>query len=161
MNRFASLFFLVFGLVLTNFLPFSAATAPNSPADPAVVGRIDQFLKICTANPDMLQAGLQVVAAGLVHNSKLDPNNPSQLNRDSLNFSFKKAFANAKFYDPRIVRVAEMGVTAIGHGETASRGKLYKYFVAKKNGVGGMPAPIHIFFPADGQPPVLYDWGSL
>jgi hypothetical protein len=42
--------------------------------------------------------------------------------------------------------------------ETAQSGRDDKYFVAKTS---GRPAPIHVFFPADGSAPKILDFGSL
>jgi hypothetical protein len=43
----------------------------------------------------------------------------------------------------------------------STAGELYKYFIAKKEGVGGMPAPIQIFYPEGGGDPIVYDFGSF
>jgi hypothetical protein len=148
-------------------LPAAAVTrtdvayADEAPTpDPAAVAKISKFIELCVSNTDINEAGKKVVAASLVHKSKLDPTG-AQLNADSLRFAFKKAFENAKLYEPKITRVVLTGTTAVGFKETASKGKLYKYFVAKKEGVTGMPAPIQVFFPEGGGEPVLYDWGSF
>ncbi len=149
-------------LAVINLLTGVAWAAPPSLAvEPDALAKIEQFLAICTRHSDASLAAQEVVAAKLVHASKLDPNNPQQLNADALRFSFKKAFANAKFYEPKVIRVTATTTTGVGHGATAQLGRLHKYFVAKKPGVNGMPAPIQVFFPEQGGPPVLYDWGSL
>ena len=137
------------------------AAPPSVPADPAAIAVITRFLEICTRSGDLESLGRDVVAAGLVHASKLDANNPAQLNADSLRFGFKRAAENARLYEPRITRVVQTTTTAVGFGTTAQRGRLFKYFVAKRPGVAGMPAPLHVFFPDQGGSPVLYDWGSL
>ncbi len=137
------------------------AFAEEPAVDEKAVDKIKQFLEICTSTADLNEAGTKVVAANLVQASKLDKNDPRKLNPDSLRFAFKKAHDNAKLYDVRIVRVAETTTSAVGFGKTAQKGKLYKYFVAKKDGVGGMPAPVQIFFPEGGAEPVLYDFGSF
>lgn len=136
--------------------------APRSlPASPEAVELIARFLELCGRDGTVESRAREVVAAGLVHASKLDNNDPTQLNADALRFSFKRATDNARFYEPRITRVVETATTGVGFGGTAQRGRLFKYFVAKRAGIAGMPAPLHVFFPQDGGPPVLFDWGSL
>ena len=39
--------------------------------------------------------------------------------------------------------------------------EVYKYFIAKKDGVGGMPSPIQVFYPEGGGEPIVYDFGSF
>jgi hypothetical protein len=87
----------------------------------------------------------------------------TNLSRDLRDFSFKKAKSNAKFYQVpvKITRVRETNVSAIGYAETAEKGKVVDYFIAKKAGVNGMPAPVKIFFPADGSAPKISYMGSL
>lgn len=87
----------------------------------------------------------------------------TNLTSDLLRFSFKKAHDNAKFYAQpvKITRVRKTGVTAIGFKETAQKGTVYDYFISKKDGVDGMPAPVKIFFPEDGSDPLVNYMGSL
>ena len=163
MNRYARIFLLSLTIAAPGaaFTYASDAAAEDLQPQPAAVDKIKQFLEICINNADINEAGKKVVAAGLAHISKIDKNNSGQLNGDSLRFSFKKAHDNAKFYQLKITRVVETGTSAVGFGPTAQKGKLHKYFVAKKDGVNGMPAPIQVFFPEGGGAPVLYDWGSF
>ena len=58
---------------------------------------------------------------------------------DRLRFSFKKGFNGIKFYqDPvHITRARALATHAIGFKETAEKGKLFDYFLAKKDGVAG------------------------
>lgn len=151
-------------LVLCCFLAGSAlAQNADAPPDERGAAKLKRFIEILTSTEDMDAAGKTVVAEKLVHASKLDKNEPRQLNNDSMRFAFKKAFSNAKMYDPgpRIIRTQLTATSAVGFGPTAQKGKLYKYFIAKKDGVGGMPAPIQIFYPEDGSDPIVYDFGSF
>jgi len=97
-----------------------------------------------------------------VHKSLMNSNGDN-LTKDLLDFSFKKAHSNAKFYaNPvKITRVRKNKVTAIGFKETGENGSEYSYFISKKDGVNGMPAPVNIFFPADGSAPKISYMGSL
>ena len=89
----------------------------------------------------------------------------NKLSRDLLDFSFKKAHTHAKFYQVPVVvtRVQELKTTEIGHPNYNSyeKGSERKYWIAKKLGINGMPAPIAIFFPADGGEPKISYMGSL
>ena len=90
-------------------------------------------------------------------------NSGTNLKRDRLDFSFKKAWQNAKFYQVPIVatRVQKQNLTGIGFGATAQLGTSYKVWISKKDEVNGMPAPLNVFFPGDGSVPTLHYYGSL
>lgn len=135
----------------------------DKPPDERGLTRLKRFMEILTTSADIDTAAKTVVAEKLVHAGRIDKNNPRTLNNDALRFSFKKAFENAKMYDPAplVTRYVLTGTSAVGFGPTAMKGKLYKYFVAKKEGVNGMPAPIQIFYPEDGSEPLVYDFGSF
>ena len=137
------------------------AEAQDAPPDERGLEKIRQFMEISMSTTDINEAGKKLVAAKVVHSSKLDKNDPSKLNPDSLRFAYKKAFGNVKLYDAKVVRTVLTGTSAVGFGPTAQKGKLYKYFIAKKEGVNGMPAPIQVFYPEDGSEPVVYDFGSF
>ena len=96
------------------------------------------------------------------HKSLFNPNG-SDLSKDLRDFSFKKAHNNAKFYQTPVIvtRIRKSSVTGIGYEQTAERGRIEDYFIAKKQGVNGMPAPVQIFFPADGSEPKIAYMGSL
>lgn len=135
----------------------------DAPPDTRGLAKLKRFMEICIATPDLEEAGKLVIAEGLVHASKRDKNDPRKMNNDSIRFAFKKAHGAVSMYDPgpRLIRTVLTGTSAVGFGPTAQKGKLYKYFVAKKDGVNGMPAPIQIFYPEDGSDPLVYDFGSF
>jgi hypothetical protein len=137
------------------------AEAQDAPPDERGLEKIKQFMEISMSTPDINEAGKKLVAAKVVHSSKVDKNDNTKLNPDSLRFAFKKAHGNVKMYDLRVTRTVLTGTSAVGFGPTAQKGKLYKYFIAKKEGVNGMPAPIQVFYPEDGSEPVVYDFGSF
>jgi hypothetical protein len=139
----------------------SRADAQDAPPDERGLEKIKQFMEITLSSPDINEAGKKLVAGKVVHSSKLDKNDPSKLNPDSLRFAYKKAHGNVKLYDAKVVRTVLTGTSAVGFGPTAQKGKLFKYFIAKKEGVNGMPAPIQVFYPEDGSEPVVYDFGSF
>ena len=85
------------------------------------------------------------------------------LTPDVKRFSYNKACTNAKFYkQPAQVTEVHKGMEGtVGFGKTAEKGRADKYFVAKKEGVAGRPAPLHVFWPSDGGAPKLINIGSL
>lgn len=60
-----------------------------------------------------------------------------------------------------ITRVRPSNVMEIGFGPTAEAGRVEDCFIAKKEGVRGLPAPVTVFFPASGGPPRIAYLGSL
>jgi len=99
-----------------------------------------------------------------VHKSNYNASGTA-LDNDLLSFSFKKAHQNAKFYTypVRITRSQNLKTTGIGHPSrgTAEQGHEIKYWISKKSGVSGMPAPLVVFFPADGGQATISYMGSL
>lgn len=98
----------------------------------------------------------------LLHKSLLTDDG-KDLKPDVKRFSYGKACTNAKFYkQPAEVTDAHKGTESkVGFGKTAEKGRADKYFVAKKDGVAGRPAPLHVFWPSDGGAPKLINIGSL
>ncbi len=85
------------------------------------------------------------------------------LKRTVKNYSYKKATQNVKFYamPAKITEVHKGRTVTVGYRDTAERGRRDKYFVGKKKGVAGRPAPIHVFWPQKGGAPRILDIGSL
>ena len=98
----------------------------------------------------------------LVHRSLLN-NRGNDLDHNVKEFSYRKASGAAKLYQnpAQIVEVHKGNVTTIGFKETAERGRTDKYFVGKKEGVAGRPAPLHVFWPEKGGAPKIVNMGSL
>ena len=122
---------------------------------------INSFMNALIANAtDELAAAK--TALPFIHRSEYD-NSGTSLKRDRLDYSFKKAWQNAKFYQVpvSVTRVQKQSLTAIGFGATAQAGTSYKVWIAKKSGVRGLPAPLNVFFPSDGSGPTLNYYGSL
>lgn len=81
-------------------------------------------------------------------------------------YSLKKDYENVKFYKTPadIARVAKTQTSGSGYGESAIAGDWYKVYINKKNGVNGMPAPIHIVVPKNHKiikTPKIIQIGSL
>lgn len=54
----------------------------------------------------------------------------------------------------------------VGYKNTAEYGRIDKYFIKKKDGISGYPAPVSIFIPIVDETPVIdkakvIDFGSL
>jgi hypothetical protein len=127
--------------------------------DANAVQVLNRFLQAISLADD--HARLAAVVP-LVHKSLLTADG-TDLDRDTKEFSYKKAWQNVKFYQvpAGITQVHKGNVLTVGFRETAERGRVDKYFVAKKPGINGMPAPIHIFFPENGSAPKIINMGSL
>lgn len=64
-------------------------------------------------------------------------------------YSLKKDHAGIKFYEQpvKITRVNKSVSNGDGYGYSAIKGPVYKIWIAKKEGVAGMPAPVSIMIP--------------
>ncbi|MDQ7823452.1 MAG: hypothetical protein RDV48_11700 [Candidatus Eremiobacteraeota bacterium] len=98
----------------------------------------------------------------LVHRSMLTEDG-KDLDRDTKDFSYKKACQNVGFYRyPADIKEVHKGnVYTIGWKETAEKGRTDRYFIRKKPGASGVPAPLSVFLPENGGPPKIVDMGSL
>ena len=142
-------------------LPPVAQAQMDEPVDPRAEKLLNDFLTALASNKEDMNAAIKAALPHL-HKSLLGPGG-SDVSQDLRNFSFKKAWQNAQFYAQpvKITRVRKTGTTGIGFRETAEKGKVVDYFVAKKEGINGMPAPVKIFFPEDGSAPKVSYVGSL
>lgn len=122
---------------------------------------INKFMEAINNNSGDENAAAKA-AMPYIHKSEYD-NTGTALKRDRMDFSFKKAWQNAKFYDTpvKVTRIQKQNLSAIGFGSTAESGIAYKVFIGKKSGVAGMPAPLNVFFPTNGSEPKVYYYGSL
>lgn len=147
--------------LLTDSTPAHAEEAEENPKDPRAVKLLDDFMTALQTNQGDMDAAI-TAAKPFLHRSLLKKDG-TDISADLRRFSFKKAWENAKFYASpvNITRVRPTGITAIGFKETAEAGKVVDYFIAKKDGVNGMPAPVKIFFPASGAAPRISYIGSI
>lgn len=151
---------LLSALALTCSVTTTQLASADDPApDPVAVKLVDDFMDALRIADEDASAKATLP---LVHKSLLNPAK-DDLSQDLRRFSFKKAHDNAKFYAApvKVTRVRKTGITAIGFKQTAEAGSVVDYFVAKKDGVNGMPAPVRIFFPKDGGAPKIAYMGSL
>ena len=136
--------------------------ADGTQVDQRAVALLNDFLAALQRNSSDIDAAARA-ASPYLHKSLLRPGNPSDVNDDLKNFSFKKAWQNARFYaNPvNITRVRRNQVTAIGYGDTGEAGYVVDYFVGKLNPQAAMPAPVSVFFPNGGGAPRISYVGSL
>ncbi len=141
-------------------MPPSQGTPPASGSDAAAEQLLSATLAALQQNRDEEAAVLAIVP--YLHRSLLDASG-AQLTTDVRQFSFKKAFGAAPLYGVpvKVTRSRPSNVTAIGFGPTAERGRSVDYFVAKRDGQPGMPAPVTVFFPESGGAPKVSYLGSL
>lgn len=141
--------------------PTTAQAQMDEPTDARAEKLLNDFLAALTQNPDNMDAAVKA-ALPFLHKSLLAPGG-GDVTSDLRNFSFKKAWSNAKFYAQpvKITRIRRTGTSAIGFGVTAEKGRVTDYFVGKREGVNGMPAPVKIFFPEGGGEPKISYVGSL
>lgn len=149
---------LILSLYLLNAFIHVAAIEKISP-DPKGTELVNNLLKALSIEDP--EERLKAVIP-LVHKSLLTSDG-QDLSRDTKDFSYKKAYNNVKFYQipVSIYQVHKGNVMTIGFQETAERGRIDKYFVNKKPGVNGRPAPIHVFWPDGGGAPSVVNMGSL
>lgn len=127
--------------------------------DPAAAKLVNDFMNALTIadEAERLQAILPLVHDSLKSNDKKD------LFSNVKQFSYKRAVNMIKLYKlpVELGDVHKGTVSTVGFKETAERGRRDKYFVKKKDGVNGLPAPIHVFIPENGGAPKIFDFGSL
>ena len=149
--------FLVCLFILSTFS--SVFAWENIAPDPKAVELINEFMVALSIEDEAER--LEAVIP-LVHKSLLTSDG-KDLDGNTKDFSYKKAYQNVKFYAyPAEITEARLGEPlTIGWEETAEKGRLDRYFIDKKEGINGMPAPIQVFWPEDGGEPSIYYMGSL
>jgi hypothetical protein len=137
--------------------PRTEIEASEVPADVKQVLKKYLVLLTTSATVDEAATKLKAIAGGSILNKN------GEVTSDVKRYSLKKDWQNAKFYKnpPVITRVQKTENDYDGYGETLFQGTRYKIWIAKKDGVGGMPAPIPIIKPASGAPKVVKTIGSL
>ncbi len=131
------------------------------PPEAAGVELINQlFSTLQMSDPQQREAALlQLVHASLIYQDKTGPT----LDRSIKEFSYKRALKSYGVYQLpiKVTEVHRGQRMAVGFQKTGQSGRIDKYFIAKKFGIKGPPAPIDIFFPDNGEPPRLINFGSL
>lgn len=90
-------------------------------------------------------------------------NTQGKISQDTLSFSLKKDFQNAKLYQYpiKITRVVKILNDYDGYQQTYIEGTGYKVWISKKDGVAGMPAPVRVLKPKDGSGAKIIGIGSF
>lgn len=132
---------------------------PKNQVPRDVIAILNQYLKILTTSPSLEVCGQRVakIAAGHMLSQS------GGISDDVIQFSLKKDYQNAKFYKvPAVItRVVKIEDDYDGYGPTLFQGTRYKIWIAKKDGVAGLPAPIPIIKPKTGAPKIVTTIGSL
>lgn len=107
---------------------------------------LESYTKLLLAAKSVDDAGksfVNIAGGGVVNEDG------KSLRADVTRFSLKKDFDGIKFYaDPLVItRVNASPSNGQGFGPSAIKGKVYKIWIAKKEGGAGMPAPISIMIP--------------
>jgi len=120
---------------------------------------LNEYINILQNATDLDDAALKVksIFGGHLLNSK------GEVDDDVYYFSLKKDYNNAKFYKypVEITRISRTLNDYDGYEETLFQGTRYKIWIAKKEGVAGLPAPVPIIKPKTGSPKVVSVIGSL
>ncbi len=139
--------------------PTAAADAPEPPPDPVAVARVRALVAALDERDEAkrVEALLPLLQRSLLNaaGDDLDP--------FVRRYSFAKASAGVRFVGRpvTVVQVRRGRPVTLGDGATAQRGRRDLYFVARPAGSTGSPAPVAVFFPEDGGPPTITDFGSL
>jgi hypothetical protein len=139
----------------------SAQDVPLAEFEKSAIEVTQKFMDALNSNSSDISAAA-AAAMPFIHKSEYD-NSGAALKKDRMDFSFKKAWQNAKFYETpiKVTRIQKQALSGIGFGASAELGVSYKVFIAKKSGVAGMPAALHVFIPKDGGKPKIHYYGSL
>lgn len=127
-----------------------------------VISVLNQYVQILSTSTSLDDCATKIVS---ICGGHLLAQSGNQISNDVKPYSLKKDFENVKFYKnpPVITRVQMQKDTYDGYGPTLIEGDLYKIWIAKKDGVQGMPAPIPIIVPKNNpsKPKVISNIGSL
>ena len=158
MKRSATVLSIAIALMLTFGALSQAWSIEKIKADKQAVELINNFMKALQITDSEKR---EAAALKFLHKSMLT--NDGKMSNSLRNYSFKKACDGVKFYDVpvKITEVHKGKTSTVGFKETAERGRTDKYFVGKKEGAAGRPAPLHVFWPEGGGKPMIINIGSL
>jgi hypothetical protein len=127
-----------------------------------VIDLLNQYLDILSKSKSLDECAKNVfpISGGGLLNQAL-----TEIASNIKPYSLKKDFDNVKFYQvpAKITRVLLKKGKYDGFGPTLIEGDIYKIWIAKKEGVAGMPAPIPIIVPTKSpdKPKLVTSIGSL
>ena len=124
-----------------------------------VIEVLNKYLQILSTSKSLDACAVQVAKIAGGHMLSLS----GAISGDVLPYSLKKDYDNVKFYKvPAVItRVVRMDDDYDGFGPTLIQGTRYKIWIAKKDGVAGLPAPIPVLKPKKGSPKIVTIIGSL
>jgi len=127
-----------------------------------VLKMVDTYLQLLTSSKSVVEAATKLfpIAGGHLLSTTGD-----KISSDVKQFSLKKDWQNAKFYQQpaKITRVDKIENDYDGYDVTLIEGTTYKIWVDKKQGVNGMPAPMKVLVPKNDptHPKVISNIGSF
>jgi hypothetical protein len=141
--------------------PMSAAQKdiPLDQVPNDVVQVLNQYLQILSTSASLDDCARKLVKIAGGHLVSKNGTVPG----DVKDYSLKKDYQNVKFYKvPAVItRVVFVQDDYDGYGPTLIQGSRYKIWIAKKDGVAGLPAPIPLIKPKSGAPKIVSTIGSL
>jgi hypothetical protein len=132
---------------------------PREQVPKDVIAVLNKYLKILSTSPSLEACAPEVAKISAGHMLSQS----GSISQDVLPYSLKKDYENVKFYKvPAVItRVVFIEDDYDGYGPTLIQGSRYKIWIAKKDGVAGLPAPIPIIKPKKGAPKIVTTIGSL
>ena len=132
---------------------------PKEQVPPDVIAVLNHYLKILSTSPTLEACAVEVAKISGGHMLSQS----GAVSQDVLPYSLKKDYQNVKFYKvPAVItRVVLVENDYDGYGPTLIQGTRYRIWIAKKDGVAGLPAPIPVLKPKDGAPKIVTTIGSL
>ncbi len=145
MKKIKFLFILI--IFLSFFFSFQSQDIPvkDLPSEIAdIVNRYVYILQTSSSVEDAASKLGDILGGGLLDSY-------GKISRDTMEFSLKKDYYNSKFYQYpiKITRVLKILNDYDGYQETYIEGTSYKVWIAKKDGVAGLPAPVRVIKPKD------------
>lgn len=124
-----------------------------------VISVLNKYLNILSTSKSLEACAVEVAKISGGHMLSQS----GSISQDVLPYSLKKDYENVKFYKvPAVItRVVLVEGDYDGYGPTIIEGSRYKIWIAKKEGVAGLPAPIPVIKPKNGTPKIVTVIGSL
>jgi len=132
---------------------------PKEQVPKDVIQVLNKYLKILSTSKTLEACAAEVAKISGGHMLSKS----GTISGDVMSFSLKKDFENVQFYKvPAVItRVVLVEDDYDGYGPTLFKGARYKIWIAKKDGVAGLPAPIPVIKPKKGSPKIVTTIGSL
>jgi len=141
-ERMKRILWMIVGVMLMGSMSSADETMPKELKEKAI-SVINLFVK--TLRDNSYEKSAQLVVP-FMQKSLLD-NTEKKLDNDTYRYQFKKAYNNVHnyHYPVQITRVQTLKTSSVGYGKSFEKGVEYKLWIAKQEGVSGMPAPLVVF----------------